>query len=133
MWRGDGGFDLTESVADSDDSFDSGECAEEPDGEGHEDNSCQGSGDSLGDHRGEDDDEEGGEGYEGCGEVDCREITDVDAPFAEEIGGDFFGDGKAEEIRDLCGEDGEGDTGRESYDNRVGDELDDCAEAEDTH
>ena len=53
-------------------------------------------------------------------------MRDVAAPFLDEVGR-YGVDGKSEEVLDLCGEDGNGNTAGESYYNRVGDVLDDSA------
>ena len=51
----------------------------------------------------------------------------VAAPFLDEVGR-YRVDGQSEEVLYLCGEDGNGNTAGESYNNRVGDVLDDSAE-----
>ena len=59
-------------------------------------------------------------------------MTEVDRPFGKEIGG-HVGNGHPEEVFDLGGENGEGNTTGEAYDNGVGDETDDGAELECSH
>jgi hypothetical protein len=48
-------------------------------------------------------------------------------PLLDEIGRHRV-DGQSEEVLNLCGEDGYGDTACETYNNRVGDVLDDSSE-----
>ena len=56
-------------------------------------------------------------------EVDGMSRTEIGDPFGDEICGHLI-HRQAEKIFHLRGEDGQGDTTRKAYDNRVGDELD---------
>ena len=55
----------------------------------------------------------------------------VACPLLDEVGRHRV-DGQSEEVLNLCGEDGYGDTAREAYNNRVGNVLDDSTKLEQT-
>ena len=78
------------------------------------------------------DDENAGHADEERQRVDGVEVPEVDGPLRETVGRELV-DGETQHVFDLCGEDGEGDTAGETHDNGVGYELDDAAQAEESH
>ena len=81
---------------------------------------------------GEDDDGEGDKADGQRQPVNIAQVGQVDAPFGDELRGDVL-QPQPEEVVDLGGEDGQGDTGGEADDDGVWDELDDRAEPEKPH
>ena len=140
------GLDL-EAVADGVDACDAS-LLEEEDGGGADEDAVERAGDFIEDgdgaygDGGEDDDEQGAYGYDEVPGVEGADVLGVAYPFADEVAGGLegYGDelaclacdllGEAEDVGDLCGEDGDGDACGEAYDDGVGDELDDGAELE---
>ena len=123
-----------EAVADGVDAFDAGVGAEQPDGEGHRDDGRERSRDAAHQLGREDDDEDTDDAHGRVPEPESAEVAEVERPFADEVSRDgFAAEVEPEEIGDLRGEDRNGDSGRESDDDRVGDELDDRAQPEGAH
>ena len=59
-------------------------------------------------------------------------MFEVEQPFADEVARHrLVPELQSEDIRHLCGEDGDGDAAREAHDDGVGDELDDRPQPED--
>lgn len=64
-------------------------------------------------------------------QVDGIEMTEINQPFPDEVSRNFLSaEIQSEYIRNLGGEDSNGDTACKAYDNRIGDKLNDCPQFE---
>ena len=122
-------LDVGVEVANGLDAADAGKLFEQIYGERHHHDGNERAGYLFRHLRGEGDDGNAEEAYEHRGPVDGVEMGEVDTPFGDEVGR-HAADLKAEEVLDLRGEDGDGDTAGETHHDGIGDELDDGAEAE---
>ena len=94
---------------------------------GHNDDSYERAGYLLAELRCDGDDYHAHHAHQRAPKVGGGEVLYVANPLLDEIGRHRV-DGQSEEVLNLCGEDGYGDTACETYNNRVGDVFDDSSE-----
>ena len=121
-----------EAVSDGLDGGHSGIVLEEQRHDGHHDDGHERSGELLADLRCVDDDEDATDTDEQGPDVHGAEVLEVDHPLADKVGR-HLGNLHAEEVLDLCCEDGQRDTAREAHDDGVRDVLDDGTHAQHAH
>ena len=98
--------------------------------DGHHDDGDERSGNLLVQtgHQGDDADAE--QTHQRTPEVNVSDVAAVGNPFLNEVGG-ILVHRHAQQVLDLCGEDGDGDTAGETHNNRVGNVFDDGTQPED--
>ena len=118
-----------EAVADGLDALNSGKLLEQQCHNGHQDDGDERSWNLLAELRSDGDDHHANHTDEGTPRVDGVETLEIDTPFLQEVRR-IGSQCQTEEILDLSGEDGYGDTAGETYHDRIRDVLDDGTESE---
>lgn len=120
------GFDA-ETVADSVDAVDAAIHLHQVHGYGHYDNGDERAWNFLRKFRSDGNDNDAGDADNRIPPVDGIEMTEINQPFPDEVSRNFLSaEIQSEYIRNLGGEDSNGDTACKAYDNRIGDKLNDC-------